>query len=264
MNCHVVISNVFYDGTGNLLTETDALGNRVTYAYTPEGWLESVTRADGTVLAFAYDRTGSLLIQNVGDGQTVESSYNDVGMVTEVSGAEESITYQYDERGYLLSVENVNGDVVSYTYDEYGNRTSMTYPDGRVVSYTYDRMNRLTGVTGLDGEVTTYTYDAAGRRTETSGSTLTTSYRYDSVGNLVEQVTHGESEIAFSYAYDAYDRNGTTCRRCYPGRHTVNGRTAMPTTRWTSWRNACATTAAFRHLHITLRAYGRAQTRQAM
>ena len=24
MNCHVVISNVFYDGTGNLLTETDA------------------------------------------------------------------------------------------------------------------------------------------------------------------------------------------------------------------------------------------------
>ena len=205
MNCHVVISNVFYDGTGNLLTETDALGNRVTYAYTPEGWLESVTRADGTVLTFAYDRTGSLLIQNVGDGQTVESSYNDIGMVTEVSGAEGSITYQYDEHGYLLSVENVNGDVVSYTYDEYGNKTSMTYPDGRVVSYTYDRMNRMTGVTGLDGEVTTYTYDAAGRRTETSGSTLTTSYRYDGVGNLVEQVTHGESEIAFSYAYD---RNG--------------------------------------------------------
>ena len=122
-----------------------------------------------------YDRTGSLLIQNVGDGQTVESSYNDIGMVTEVSGAEGRIMYQYDERGYLLSVENVNGDVVSYTYDEYGNRTSMTYPDGRVVSYTYDRMNRMTGVTGLDGEVTAYTYDAAGRRTETSGSTLTTS-----------------------------------------------------------------------------------------
>lgn len=35
----------------------------------------------------------------------------------------------------------------------------------------------------------------------------------------------------------------------------------MPTTRWTSWRNACATTAAFRHLHITLRAYGRAQNK---
>ena len=167
--------------------------------------LAKVTDALKHVTRYTYDQTGSLLIQNVGDGQTVESSYNDIGMVTEVSGAEGSITYQYDERGYLLSVENVNGDVVSYTYDEYGNKTSMTYPDGRVVSYTYDRMNRMTGVTGLDGEVTTYTYDAAGRRTETSGNTLTTSYRYDSVGNLVEQVTHGESEIAFSYAYD---RNG--------------------------------------------------------
>ena len=34
---------------------------------------------------------------------------------------------------------------------------------------------------------------------------MTTSYRYDSVGNLVEQVMHGKSEVAFSYAYD---RNG--------------------------------------------------------
>ena len=118
--------------------------------------LAKVTDALKHVTRYTYDQTGSLLIQNVGDGQTVESSYNDIGMVTEVSGAEGSITYQYDERGYLLSVENVNGDVVSYTYDEYGNKTSMTYPDGRVVSYTYDRMNRMTGVTGLDGEVTTY------------------------------------------------------------------------------------------------------------
>ena len=102
MNCQVVISNVFYDRTSSLLTETDALGNRVTYAYTPEGWLESVTKADGTVLAFAYDKTGSLLIQNVGDGQTVKSSYKETRRVTEVSGAEGSIRYQYDERGSLL------------------------------------------------------------------------------------------------------------------------------------------------------------------
>ena len=50
------------------------------------------------VTRYTYDQTGSLLIQNVGDGQTVESSYNDIGMVTEVSGAEGSITYQYEIR----------------------------------------------------------------------------------------------------------------------------------------------------------------------
>ena len=190
------------DKNGNLLTETDALGNKVQYAYTPEGWLESITRADGTVLTFEYDKTGSLLVQNVGDGQTVESSYNEIGMVTEVSSDEGTIVYQYDERGHLISVANVNGDVVSYTYDEYGNKTSMTYPDGRVVSYTYDSMNRMTSVTGLDGEITRYAYDAAGRRIETSSSTLTTVYGYDSVGNLLTQATSGASEIAFSYSYN--------------------------------------------------------------
>ena len=196
------ITRYTYDKNGNLLTETDALGNRVQYAYTPEGWLESITKADGTVLTFEYDKTGSLLVQNVGDGQSVESSYNEIGRVTEASSAEGTIVYQYNGQGYLVSVTNVNGEVVSYTYDAYGNKTSMTYPDGRTVSYTYDAMNRMTSVTGLDGDVTRYTYDAAGRRIETWSGTLTTSYRYDSVGNLLEQATSGASEIAFSYAYN--------------------------------------------------------------
>ncbi|PWL48887.1 MAG: hypothetical protein DBY40_04425 [Clostridiales bacterium] len=196
------ITRYTYDKNGNLLTETDALGNRVRYAYTPEGWLESITKADGTVLTFEYDKTGSLLTQHVGDGQTVESSYNETGRVTEVSSAEGTIVYQYNGQGYLVSVTNVNGDKVSYTYDAYGNRTSMTYPDGRMVSYTYDAMNRMTSVTGLDGDVTRYTYDAAGRRIETASGTLTTSYRYDSVGNLLTQATSGASEIAFSYSYN--------------------------------------------------------------
>ena len=138
----------------------------------------------------------------MGDRQNITSSYNEIGMVTEVSSTEGTIVYQYDERGYLISVANVNGDVVSYTYDEYGNKTSMIYPDGRVVSYTYDSMNRMTSVTGLDGDVTRYAYDAAGRRVETSSSSLTTSYSYDSVGNLLEQATSGASEIAFSYSYN--------------------------------------------------------------
>ena len=71
------ITRYTYDKNGNLLTETDALGNRVRYAHTPEGWLESITKADGNVLTFEYDKTGSLLTQHVGDGQTVESSYNE-------------------------------------------------------------------------------------------------------------------------------------------------------------------------------------------
>ena len=78
----------------------------------------------------------------------------------------------------------------------------MTYPDGRTVRYTYDSMNRMTSVTGLDGEVTTYAYNAAGRRVETASRNLTTEYRYDVVGSLVEQSTTGSSDISFRYSYN--------------------------------------------------------------
>ena len=71
--------------------------------------------------------------------------------------------------------------------------------------------------------MTRYTHDAAGQRIETASSTLTTSYRYDSVGNLLEQVTSGASEIAFSYSYnkngyitgEVRKENGTTTTSTY-------------------------------------------------
>ena len=210
-----------YDKDGNLTSETDALGHRVQYAYTPEGWLSSVTKADGAVMTFEYDKTGALTRQNVGDGQSVTSSYNEIGKLTEVSSEAGTIRYQYNKQGFLISVENVNGDVVSYTYDAYGNKTSMTYPDGRTVSYTYDAMNRMVGVAGLDGETTSYVYDAAGRRIQTVSGNMTTRYAYDSVGNLTEQATSGASDIAFRYSYD---RNGyiTGEKRTENGTETEN------------------------------------------
>ena len=117
-------------------------------------------------------------------------------MVTEVSSAEGTIVYQYNGQGYLISVTNVNGDVVSYAYDDYGNKTSMTYPDGRAVSYTYDSMNRMTSVTGLNGDVTRYTHDAAGQRIETSSSTLTTVYSWGVSPTLIEDGKWGAKSSA--------------------------------------------------------------------
>ena len=68
------VTKYTYDKNGNLLTETDALGNKVKYSYTPEGWLSSITKADGTVLVFEYDKTVSLVARNVGDGKTITNS----------------------------------------------------------------------------------------------------------------------------------------------------------------------------------------------
>ena len=122
--------------------------------------------------------------------------------------------------GTLVSVENVNGDVVSYTYDAYGNKASVTYPDGRTVSYIYDLLGRMETVTDLNGDVTRYTYDGNGRRVQTASDTLTTDYTYDKVGNLIRQETSGESNISFAYSYD---RNGYITEKA----RTENGQTIL-------------------------------------
>lgn len=150
-----------YDKAGNLTSETDALGNKVRYSYTPEGWLSSVTKADGAVMTFEYDKTGVLTVRMSETNRALRAATMRLASSQRYPARPGTIRYQYNEQGFLISVENVNGDVVSYTYDAYGNKTSMTYPDGRTVSYAYDAMNRMVGVVGLDGETTSYVYDAA-------------------------------------------------------------------------------------------------------
>ena len=82
---------------------------------------------------------------------------------------------------------------------------------------------------------------------------LTTSYRYDSVGNLLTQATSGASEIAFSYSYNkgnqltamangkdkitySYDKNGSMVQKAVSYTHLLPRRPArrlpIPTTRW--------------------------------
>ena len=98
---------------GNLTSETDALDNKVAYTYSPKGWLSAILKTDGTVLTFAYDKIGNLLTQDVGEGQQITSEYNDIGEVTRVAGAEGYIVYQYNQQGYLVSVQSAQGDVVA-------------------------------------------------------------------------------------------------------------------------------------------------------
>lgn len=196
------ITQYAYDTRGKLTEETDALGNTIRYTYTSEGWMDRIIKADGKEITFTYDKTGNLVIQKAGDEYTVSTGYNELGQITRLSSEKGDIVYQYNEQGYLASVTNGKGETVKYTYDVYGNKETMTLPDGRVIQYTYDAINRMTGVKGFDGEETRYSYDAIGRRIKTESSTLTTSYEFDCVGNLMSQLTEGDSNVCFNYSHN--------------------------------------------------------------
>ena len=74
------------------------------YSYTPEGWLESITDAEGSVTHYIYDKTGSLLTADYAGEQTETNTYNELGLLTTVTTAEGETLYQYDQASRLLSV----------------------------------------------------------------------------------------------------------------------------------------------------------------
>lgn len=86
-----------YDAAGNLVSETNELGQVTTYAgYDAEGRVGQITDPSGQVLSFQYDAGGRV------------ASVNRAGLQT---------TFTYDARGLLLTETRPSGQVLSYVHD---------------------------------------------------------------------------------------------------------------------------------------------------
>ncbi|MCG8455534.1 MAG: RHS repeat-associated core domain-containing protein, partial [Holophagales bacterium] len=147
--------------------ETTSLGKVTSdWTYTAFGQVETFTWSyDGTpiyVESFTYDKRGWI-----------------TDKVRTETGSTETLTYGYDDRGRLETVELDGAPLASYGYDANSNRTSYDGPFGAVTSITYDARDRLT-----EYGITTYTYTEAGQlATKTQGG-QTVTYDYDVLGNL--------------------------------------------------------------------------------
>ncbi len=152
-----------------------------TYQYNSHGELqEYAVTFDGTPLtSYTYGRDGA-------------------GRITTITRPGSLTGFAYDAAGRLQTASA--GVVASseYTYDKNGNRRSRTRSGGIVDEGTYDEQDRLIAY----GD-TTYTYMPNGElETSTTGG-ATTSFGYDSFGNLR---TVGIPGMAIEYLVDAVNR----------------------------------------------------------
>jgi YD repeat-containing protein len=215
-----------YDGNGNRLTETDAIGT-VTYAY--NGFAEMLTRMDqlNGVTTNTYDSLGNLLTTTDALNNTTTLTYNAHGQVltaTDARGKVTSFTYDtsgnttrrtdansiitfffYDARSRLTKVRDGLSRSTLYGYDAAGRVNKMTHPDLSFVSFTYDLAGRRTIVTDERGNATNYGYDGAYRLTSvTDAANHVTSYGYDAMSNLAS-MTDALNRVT-SYEYDEFNR----------------------------------------------------------
>lgn len=183
-----------YDAIDRLTGIEYPAGNQVDFEYTSSSKLFRITDASGATV-YSYDRLGRLRSTRFPNGQEVDLTRDAGGNVTAMvypGGGE--VVYEYAAGGALAGLTDVSGKSF-FSYNKAGDLVSWVRPNGIETEYRYDGAGRVEGVVHhRDGETVlafTYVLDGVGRplerrQTGTAG-TLTTRFRYDGGGRLLEE-----------------------------------------------------------------------------
>jgi RHS repeat-associated protein len=220
-NGHVTTKT--YDGSGNLLTSTDALGRETRYTY--NSFNEVLTATDPLEVATTntYDARGNLIARSTPIGlSTATTTYTygdsahpgDVTSMTDPNG--HTSTYTYDAGGDRTSTTDASGDKTKYIYNSIGERLTMVSPKGNIpganpteftTTYTYDPFGDVLTVTDPVGNKTTNTYDPNRnlvKVVDTSGNVTRNSYDADNeLTELVRTNSAGHLLQTLATTYDA-------------------------------------------------------------
>ncbi|HEV7935717.1 MAG TPA: RHS repeat-associated core domain-containing protein [Actinomadura sp.] len=196
---------------GQVVAETDPLGNTITSEW--DRYDRLLTRTDplGRVVRYGYDAAGDLIAITWPDGAQATIRYNDLHLPVELVEADGTVWRQdYDERGNLVAVTDPLGATTTYAYDQRGGLTAardaagnetrvatdaaglpvaVTDPLGGTIRYTRDPFGRISTTTDAVGGVTRLGWTAEGKpawRVLPDGATER--WSYDAEGNLAEYV----------------------------------------------------------------------------
>jgi RHS repeat-associated protein len=158
-----------FDATGNLLTQTDRLGQQTSYAYDALYRRTSETNANGETTAFTYDLAGNRLTLTDPESNTTTWAFDNLNRVTSETNELSAARY--------------------FSYDSVGNLIQKIDRDGRYTQYEYDNLYRRTEERWLDPTDDTtvihtlnWVYDAASQLTEAADSFADYDYTYDNLG----------------------------------------------------------------------------------
>jgi YD repeat-containing protein len=194
-----------YDADRNLISTTDADGNKTTYVYDLANEETEVEPASGGDQYTYYTLDGKVLDQKDGNVHAV-------------------LTYGYNALNEVTSETDALGKVTSYTYDADGNQLTEQQPGGSCpgtgcTTMTYDADNELTSVTyssSTTPSVTSITYDSDGQRTGMTDGTGTSSWTWNSLHDLTSYTDGAGAEVQYQDNLD-----GLVTQITYPGNLSV-------------------------------------------
>lgn len=220
------ITRFSYDLDNNLVSLTDPTGNRTQFSYDARSRQVRQTDAIGKSTVNEFDAANQLKRTTDRMGRVVDYAYDDVGrrvLETWVSGGN-VIEYEYDKASNILSLDDFFSSL-TFTYDN-RNRIKSVDNNGTpnvppvVLTYDYDLASRLTSVVdsinGVAAGQNSYTHDALDRMVRlTQGGASVAPKRVDLVYNSLGQMAAIErfsgfagspQVVATSFTYDSLNR----------------------------------------------------------
>jgi RHS repeat-associated protein len=176
-----------YNGSGQLLKQTDPLGNVCMQTFTPWGGLGSYTNGRNQTLSYGYDAAGRFdRITLPGESQDIVHTLDGNGNRTETKvNGRNAVSRTFDNWNRLLQRTGSHQESVSYQYTPEDMVARLMYPDGKAVQYAYDNLARLTTVTDWAGRDTVYQYNPTGTVKEIAfPNTGSATYIYDNSDRL--------------------------------------------------------------------------------
>lgn len=175
----------------------------ISYSYTSDGLLRSITYPDGASRDYTYTTFGGLLASERFSklNQSLLTEYSDYNSAGEPKNK---------------TVKNWNNHIskVVTSYDVYNRPTEVRDYDinsstSRVTRYSYDQSGLVLTETDEDGLITKYSYNAASLVDKKTVGTLVNNYVYNANGQLIS-VDQNDGITTKRLTTHLYDRNGQT------------------------------------------------------
>jgi len=202
---HCLVTRYERDLSGQIISITDALGQKETYRYSKKGELIEKVDKEGYLTKYGYNAHGDVKQIQYADGREVKLLYNPLRQLQKIEDWLGTTKIENDAAGRATNIRYPDGSEISYIYGAAGERKSITYPDGKTVHYGYDGHLRLSEL--KDGDrIITYGYDQRGDLVHKQfPNGMETSYQYNSKGQLTGLAHRDQEGIldAYRYGYDS-------------------------------------------------------------
>jgi len=209
--------NLFtYDPNGSLLTAShsgtgDDTAGTITNTYDEAGRLTDTVDANGAEASYTYDADGNLISRTAAKGALGSSTHY-------------TTTYSYDDADQLASETDPAGSSFYFYYDDRGNLRGTQYPNGTFSWKDIDPLGETTDLYNRHGSISaattsapadsnpiadySYSYNTDGQKSEQdlkigTGATQVTTYAYDSLGRLWQNLLPSGTCVQYGYDLDS-------------------------------------------------------------